>query len=204
MTNDEPRLILASASPRRRELLMQIGVQHRVLPVDIDETPRPGEVPEMFAERIAREKARAGWAACGGALPVLAADTDVVLDGQILGKPRNRAHGVEMLRRLSGQTHHVLSAVALICTGGEALRLSVSRVRMRLITPAEIDAYWASGEPADKAGGYAIQGLGATFVEYLEGSYSGVMGLPLCETAALFRECGIDPLSKFLRIDNHA
>lgn len=188
-------IILASASPRRRALLAQIGVAHEVLPVDVDETPRPGEVPELYAERMALAKARAVAAIRGLSRPVLGADTCVVLEGRILGKPRGREEGLSMLRRLAGATHRVLSAVALVWEGGQALRLCVSRVRFRALTETEIQAYWASGEPADKAGAYAIQGLGAVFVEHLEGSYSGVMGLPLYETAALLRECGIDPLN---------
>lgn len=188
-------IILASASPRRRELLSQIAVRYEVLPVDVDETPRAGEVPELYAERIALAKAQAAAAIAGGDRPVLGADTSVVLGEQILGKPRDRAEGLAMLRSLSAATHRVLSAVALVWSGRQALRLCVSRVRFRSLSDAEIQAYWASGEPADKAGAYAIQGLGAVFVEHLEGSYSGVMGLPLYETAALLRECGIETLN---------
>lgn len=195
MTESTASIILASASPRRRALLAQIGVAHEVLPVEVDETPRPGEAPERYAERMALSKAQAAAAAVGTARPVLGADTCVVLGGRILGKPRDREDGLAMLRLLSGATHRVLSAVALVWDGGQAVRLCVSRVRFRALSEAEIRAYWAGGEPLDKAGAYAIQGLGAVFVEHLEGSYSGVMGLPLYETAAVLRECGIDPLN---------
>jgi len=186
---DRPLLVLASASPRRRALLEQIGVPHRVQPVEVDETPRPGEAPEVLALRLALAKARAGAARAEGA-PVLGADTVVVLDGACLGKPAGRAEAVEMLCRLGGREHEVVTAVALADGEREATRLSVSHVRMRPITRAEAEAYWETGEPRDKAGGYAIQGLGAVFVEHLDGSYSGVMGLPLYETAELL--CAFD------------
>jgi septum formation protein len=139
---------------------------------------------------MAREKAETVWKQ-QNTLPVLAADTTVVLDGVIFGKPGSREHGLEMLDRLSARTHEVLSAVALASRTGVQLRLSVSEVRFRTITEAEAAAYWETGEPRDKAGGYAIQGLGAVFVESLAGSYSGVMGLPLCETAELLRSAGL-------------
>jgi len=187
---DRAPLVLASASPRRRALLEQIGVPHRVQPVDVDETPRPGEAPEVLALRLALAKARAGAALAGGA-PVLGADTVVVLDGRCLGKPAGRAEAVETLCRLGGREHEVVTAVALCEGGREASRLSVSRVRMRPITRAEAEAYWETGEPRDKAGGYAIQGLGAVFVAELRGSYSGVMGLPLHETAELLAAFGV-------------
>lgn len=184
-------LILASSSPRRRELLDQIGVTYRVQPVEVDETPREGESPEAFARRMALEKARAGWKAQGSGLPVLGADTVVTLDGVILGKPADRAEALHMLGRLSGSTHRVLSAVALKHGGREAVRLSETRVRFRTLAPEEIAAYWDSGEPADKAGAYGVQGLGALFVEHLEGSYTGVVGLPLYETGQLLEAFGI-------------
>jgi septum formation protein len=184
-------LILASSSPRRRELLDQIGVTYRVQPVEVDETPREGESPEAFARRMALEKARAGWKAQGSGLPVLGADTVVTLDGVILGKPADRAEALHMLGRLSGSTHRVLSAVALKHGGREAVRLSETRVRFRTLAPEEVAAYWDSGEPADKAGAYGVQGLGALFVEHLEGSYTGVVGLPLYETGQLLEAFGI-------------
>ncbi|MFZ1536660.1 MAG: Maf family protein [Chromatiaceae bacterium] len=185
------QVYLASQSPRRRELLGQIGVSHTVIAVDLDEAPRPGEVPEDYVRRVALDKARVGRAATPGSrVPVLAADTLVTLDGRILGKPRDAEEAAAMLGLLSGRTHRVLSAVALI-GAEERLALSESQVSFRAIPDWEARAYWATGEPADKAGGYAIQGLGALFVRELRGSYSGVMGLPLHETALLLAEEGI-------------
>ncbi len=183
----DPPLILASASPRRRELLSQIGVPFQARPAHIDETPRPDEVASDFVVRMALEKARAIQAQLDEPNTwVLGADTDVVLDGQILGKPRDQADAHTTLRQLSGRSHEVLSAVALADPRGQIdWRLSRSRVWFRALKEEELSAYWASGEPADKAGSYAIQGLGAIFIERLEGSYSGVMGLPLFETAQL-------------------
>ena len=190
----EPILCLASRSPRRRELLEQIGIHHRIIATDIDETARPGEAPAEYVLRLAVEKARAGRAASDDSLPVLAADTAVVLGDTILGKPRDRDHALAMLQRLSGREHRVLTGVALAWRDGLHSRLSVSHVSFRDIGRDEAERYWASGEPADKAGGYAIQGLGALFVERLEGSYSGVMGLPLFETGELLTKAGITPL----------
>ncbi len=184
-------LILASQSPRRRELLDQVGVSHRVVRVEVDETRRPSEVPAVYVERLARAKALAGLAAAGAG-PVLGADTAVVLDDAVLGKPADRDAALAMLARLSGCRHEVLTAVALADGDAIACRLSVSHVTFRELAPSEIEAYWATGEPADKAGGYAIQGRAALFVTRLEGSYSGVMGLPLFETGELLREAGID------------
>lgn len=185
-------LLLASQSPRRRELLQQIGVSCQVAPADIDETPRPGESPAEYVLRMACEKAETGWRQAGSpdTTAVLAADTSVVCDQRILGKPGSQREAVEMLQLLSGRSHKVLSAVALRWQGLHS-RLSVSKVIFRRISMSEADAYWRSGEPADKAGGYAIQGLGALFIERLEGSYSGVMGLPLFETAQLLQLSGI-------------
>lgn len=187
-----PALFLASASPRRRELLTQIGVPFSLLSAAIDETPIAAEPPEAYVQRLAREKALAGLAlldddsAC-----VLGADTTVVLDQRILGKPANRAEALETLAELSGREHRVMTAVALASASQCVVSLVTSRVRMRRITPAEAEAYWASGEPRDKAGSYAIQGWGAVFVESLEGSYSAVVGLPLCETAELLGMFGV-------------
>ena len=180
-------LYLASQSPRRRELLAQIGVEHQVVRVDVDETPRPNEPAQDYVRRLAFAKARTGLALRPDGL-VLGADTAVVLDGRILGKPDGAAHAMDMLLALAGREHRVLSGVALVARGHEAFRLSDSRVSFRQISAAEAAAYWASGEPADKAGGYAIQGRGAVFVAHLAGSYSGVMGLPLYETAQLLAE----------------
>ncbi|MBI5450941.1 MAG: septum formation inhibitor Maf [Gammaproteobacteria bacterium] len=185
-------LYLASASPRRRQLLLQIGVPHLVLPVAVDESAHSGEPAEQCAVRLARAKAQAGLALrTDTALPVLGADTIVVVDGEILGKPSGPDQGLAMLARLSGRSHQVLTAVALAGNDGERHRLSSSQVTFRTLSPAECQSYWDSGEPADKAGGYAVQGLAAVFISRLEGSYSGVMGLPLYETAELLRQAGI-------------
>jgi septum formation protein len=181
-------IYLASASPRRRELLDQIGVCYRTLAVEVDESPRPGEPPERYVLRLALAKARAGRAQrpAGDARPVLGADTAVVIDGDILGKPLDRKDALAMLCRLSDRTHHVYTGVAL-AGEVESTRLSVSAVAFRPLTLEECAAYWQTGEPADKAGAYAIQGRGAVFVTRLEGSYSGVMGLPLYEVAELLK-----------------
>jgi len=211
-------IYLASSSPRRRELLDQLGVRFAVVAQDVPERQQAGESPEAFVQRLALEKAlagRRGLAPAAPRRPVLGADTAVVVDDEILGKPAGREAALAMLARLSGRAHRVLSAVALVGEGpgdvsdeGElrqglgqyrtSLRLSESRVWFRPLDEREREAYWASGEPADKAGGYAIQGLGAIFVKRLEGSYSGVMGLPLFETAELLQTCGVQvlPVSK--------
>lgn len=187
-----PLLYLASASPRRSALLRQIGVAHAVLVAAVDEAERPGETPEEYVERLALEKARAtSRLAHDPTTAVLAADTTVVLDGALLGKPCDRTDALAMLARLSGRTHRVLTAVALIARGAEQVRTSASEVRFRDIDADERAAYWETGEPRDKAGAYAIQGYGAVFVAELRGSYSGVMGLPLHETAQLLRGAGI-------------
>jgi len=185
-----PLVCLASLSPRRQELLTQIGVTHVVSAADIDEAVHPGEAPADYVVRVACAKARAVRAR-GTQLPVLAADTTVVIDGLILAKPRDRTEGIAMLARLSGRTHQVLTAVALASATGVAFRLSASEVRLRELTSEECAAYWATGEPRDKAGGYAIQGRGALFIEHLSGSYSGVVGLPLYETGQLLAAAGI-------------
>lgn len=186
-------LVLASQSPRRRELLDQIGVSHRVVTVEVDESPLPGEVPAVHVERLARAKAMAGVAAAG-ADPVLGADTVVVLDDDVLGKPTDREDALAMLARLSGRRHEVLTAVVLATSADRvSCRLSVSHVTFRTLGSEEIVAYWASGEPADKAGAYAIQGRAGLFVTRLEGSYSGVMGLPLFETGELLHAAGLAP-----------
>ena len=193
-------IYLASGSPRRRELLEQIGVTYRTVAVEVDETPLPGEEPATYVSRLALAKARAGWEVLATRqsgprpIPVLGADTAVVLDGVILGKPRDRSEGLAMLAALSGCEHQVMSAVALVAGDRSALRVQESRVRFRALTQAECEAYWDTGEPADKAGAYGIQGRAAVFITCLEGSYSGVMGLPLFETAALLREFGISLL----------
>jgi septum formation protein len=183
-----PIIYLASGSPRRRELLEQMGVPFERLAVEVPEVPQMGESPEDYAVRVALDKARAGreHLSAGAPLPVLGADTAVVAGDRILGKPSGREDALAMLEMLSGSTHRVLTAVALAGPdGGEAIRLSESRVSFRATTAAERSAYWQTGEPVGKAGGYAIQGRGAVFIERLEGSYSGVMGLPIYETAEL-------------------
>lgn len=177
-------------SPRRRELLAQIGVPHTVVAAHVDESLVPDESAADYVARLARLKA-ATVRERGEILPVLAADTTVVLDGAVYGKPTDRADGLAMLAALAGRTHQVLTAVALATGSGAALRVNCSSVTFRSISREEMEAYWETGEPRDKAGGYAIQGYGAVFVAALSGSYSAVMGLPLCETADLLREAGI-------------
>ncbi|MBS5841274.1 MULTISPECIES: Maf family protein [Pseudomonas] len=189
-------LYLASGSPRRRELLTQIGVPFSTVSAAIDETPLVNEAATAYVERLAREKARAGYKHVTASPPgddfcVLGADTAVVLDGQILGKPVDEADALAMLMALSGREHEVLTAIALIDVTRCETRVVRSAVRFRNISTQEAARYWASGEPLDKAGGYAIQGLGAVFVSGLEGSYSAVVGLPVCETAELLGHFGI-------------
>ena len=188
-------IYLASQSPRRAELLSQIGVEYEVKVADIDESMLPGESAQDYVCRIACSKAREVAAQLDRtqkSVPVLAADTTIELDGDIIGKPQDSEHCQCILRQLSGRDHQVLSAVALL--HGERLdyRLSRNRVRFKSLSKAEIDAYCASPEPMDKAGAYAIQGRAAVFVEHLQGSYSAVMGLPLFETATLLRDAGIE------------
>lgn len=185
-------LYLASASPRRKLLLEQLGLRFKVLPADVDETRRPGEAPAGYVLRLAVAKAETAAARLGDPdARVLGADTAVVLGSTVFGKPRDRDEGLAMLAQLSGRSHQVLSAVALWHRGVLSTSLSVSRVSFRAIAAAEAEAYWATGEPKDKAGGYGIQGRGAVFVGRLEGSYSGVMGLPLAETAGLLHRAGV-------------
>jgi len=187
-----PHIVLASASPRRRELLDQLGVAHDVLPVDVDESGHPGESPPVLARRLALAKAVEGRRRSGGRSPVLGSDTVVAIGNEVFGKPRDRNDAIRMLIALGGREHQVLTAVAVApADGGEPLEaLSVTTVRMRPIGADEAGAYWDSGEPAGKAGGYAIQGRGARFIEHIAGSYSGVMGLPLYETARLLQALG--------------
>ena len=184
---------LASASPRRSELLRQIGVPFEVRPADIPETQAAGESADALVLRLAVAKADAVWrrVPADERRPVLAADTAVVLDERVLGKPGDEAEAEAMLTALSGRTHRVLTAVALRCGDAAETLLSSSEVRFRATTREERAAYCRSGEPLDKAGGYGIQGRAAMFVEYLAGSYSGVVGLPLFETAALLARCGV-------------
>lgn len=186
------QLRLASASPRRRELLASIGVQVEVAPVDIDETPHAGESAEAYVARLAIAKAQTGAAQSGSAaLPTLGSDTAVVCDGRILGKPEDEAHAFAMLKSLSARRHEVLTSVAVAGPQGTLETTVSTAVHMREISDAEISAYWRTGEPADKAGGYAIQGLASVFVTRIEGSYSAVVGLPLFETAQLLTRQGV-------------
>jgi septum formation protein len=185
-----PLLLLASASPRRSALLTQIGVAHEIVPTTVDESVRPGEPPEALVLRLARAKAVAG--AVGGR-PALGADTVVALGEHLFGKPRDAADAAAILGALSGRAHRVCSGVALAHGGRVATRLSETVVHFRALTRAEIDDYWASGEPQDKAGAYAVQGRAAVFIARIEGSYSGVMGLPVFETAELLAEAGLLP-----------
>lgn len=188
-------LHLASQSPRRRELLTQLGIDFRVVEVDVPELRAAQESPREYVNRVARDKARAGLAALAGAAGavVLGADTEVVLDDAVFGKPRDAHDAAAMLRRLSGRTHAVISAVWLVDARRERSACCVSNVRFAELDEAAIEAYVATGESFGKAGAYAIQGRGAALVEHLAGSYSGVMGLPLFETARLLREVAIYP-----------
>jgi septum formation protein len=184
-----PQVYLASRSPRRQELLRQAGLRFETVAADVDERRAAGQSPADYALAMALAKARAARPA--GPHPVLGADTDVVVDDEILGKPRDAAHAIAMLRRLAGRTHEVYSGVAVVQDGRAGTALSITRVTFGPISDAAAQAYWDSGEPADKAGAYAIQGLGARFVREIQGSYSGVMGLPLYETIQLLESFGV-------------
>ncbi len=196
-----PDLYLASASPRRHELLLQIGLKVEIVSQPVEERPLNNESPENYVQRLALEKAQAGLLVLDECQqrPVLGADTAVVVDGRILGKPANAATALSMLEQLSGRTHRVLSSVAVVGKdnlGQDRVEvcLNQSRVSFRGVSEQERQAYWRTGEPADKAGAYGIQGLAAVFIERLEGSYSGVMGLPLFETSELLCRFGIKVL----------
>ena len=180
-------LYLASKSPRRTELLGRLDQPHRLLDVDVPEVRAPGEGAADYVRRVARDKARAGWALVAGqpGARVLGADTEVVLGEEVFGKPRDAADAAAMLRRLSGRSHRVLSALVLVEAGAEREALSITEVRFAALSEPAIAAYVATGEPLGKAGAYAIQGRAEAFVEHLSGSHSGVMGLPLHETAQL-------------------
>ncbi len=203
---ERPSVYLASKSPRRQELLRQLGIDFTELLLreapgrepDVVEAPRAGEAPLEYVKRVARLKASVGWhrmARRGLApKPVLAADTEVVLEGSVLGKPKDAADAIAMLAALSGRTHEVLTAVALRWEAQLAQAVSASRVTFRAMPRDEIERYIASGEPFDKAGAYAIQGRAAAFIQHLEGSYSGVMGLPLFETAEILGRIGYQVL----------
>ncbi len=207
MTTRSPVFVLASASPRRRELLQQIGFQPELWPADIDETPLSDEPPEQYVKRMAREKLDAAWsdymeARTGTSeLVMLASDTSVVCGDCILGKPESESDFKQMMRRLSGREHQVLTSVCvqsgrLESVESGALKSSeavvITRVTFKALSDRDIDEYWRTGEPADKAGGYGIQGRGAILVDGIQGSYSNVVGLPLKETVDLLAEHGLD------------
>jgi nucleoside triphosphate pyrophosphatase len=189
----KPLIFLASASPRRSALLEQIAVPHEVRPVALDESPTAGEAPGPYVTRLARAKADVLWELlpADGRVAVLGSDTVVALGREMFGKPRDRQDAVSMLTRLAGRTHEVHTAVALRTAAGCEVRLSVSEVTFAAVEPRDIAAYCDSGEPLDKAGAYAVQGLAATFIARIAGSYSGIMGLPLFETAQLLRDAGL-------------
>ena len=199
----DQKIYLASKSPRRRELLRQIGVEFELLMLReepgrhgaVSEVPLPGEAPDVYVTRIAREKAQSGWEAVLWrklpARPVLAADTTVTIDGQILGKPADAADAMRMLRSLSGRTHQVLTAVAVIVNDQLSEALQCSEVRFADLPDSTLQAYCATNEPFDKAGSYGVQGQAAQFIEHIQGSYSGIMGLPLFETSRLLKQAGI-------------
>jgi len=188
-------IYLASSSPRRQELLRQIGLEFQVIVSNIDEVRQPHEQPDVYVRRVASEKAAAVALQVEKhgleSHPVLGADTEVVIDGEVLGKPRDRRHARQMLARLQGRRHSVLSAICLYTPEGSESAVSESRVTLGELTASQIDNYVASGEADDKAGGYAIQGRAAIFVQCLEGSYSGVMGLPLFELNRVLLRVGI-------------
>ncbi|HEY5604534.1 MAG TPA: Maf family protein [Gammaproteobacteria bacterium] len=213
-----PQIYLASQSPRRRALIEQLGIHYQVLDVAVDESPHPGETPEELVARLAGEKAQAGWRKVAQqSVPVVGADTCIVVDQQIIGKPENRQQGIQLLKRYSGRTHRVVTGIAIVgpdngkhaavdaTAAGDAddwvdvgivqqVRVNTSAVTFRILTDRECDQYWETGEPVGKAGGYAIQGKAAAFIEKLAGSYSGVMGLPLFEFAELAALFNIDIL----------
>jgi septum formation protein len=190
-----PSIYLASKSPRRRELLQQIGVLHQVIDANVIEVPRTQESPSDYVQRLAREKAGAGFASIKrqqlAVRPVLGADTVVVINNEILEKPQDAEHAAIMLRKLAGADHQVMTAVAMILEEKCTVKLSVTDVVFRPLSETEIAAYWQTGEPCDKAGGYAIQGLGAVFVQQIRGSYTGVVGLPIEQTVALLEEFAV-------------
>lgn len=187
------RLILASQSPRRRELLSSLGINFESVCVDIDESVHAAEPAVEYVERLAIEKAQAGLAAQGAGASTwsLGSDTSVVVDGQILGKPASKAHFVEMMHLLSGKTHQVMTSIALVSDEMTITDVIITDVTFVELTPENIEQYWATGEPADKAGGYGIQGFASIFVQQIRGSYSAVVGLPLHETAKILSKAGL-------------
>ncbi|MGI9199680.1 MAG: Maf family protein [Woeseiaceae bacterium] len=190
MNEPEPILHLASASPRRAEILDALGISYTMAGMDIDEQQLPGEAADAMVLRLATAKAAAARVEHRGV--VLAADTAVVVDNDVFGKPQDQSDALQMLSRLSGRGHRVMTGIALQWDGGKRSAISTSEVRFREISPEEALAYWQSGEPRGKAGAYAIQGLAGTFVEEIHGSYSGIVGLPVFETAALLAAAEIE------------
>ncbi len=200
MSSGAPTLWLASRSPRRRELLKQIGVSFAVLEVDVEEQPGTSESPTNYNLRVALDKAIAGAARRPSPMPVLGADTEVAMDGRIYGKPADAAEAREMLQSLAGRTHRVYSSVAVVDGAGQSKSCQqVSEVTFAELSDPQVNAYLTTGEYAGRAGGYAIQGLGSSFVAHIEGSYSGVMGLPLFETVPLLQWAGALPPDSPLR-----
>ncbi|MDD5470632.1 MAG: Maf family protein [Sideroxydans sp.] len=203
MSLSHSRIYLASQSPRRRELLKQIGVRFDPLllrndprrGVQVDETPLEGELPADYVQRICREKAEAGWEALMlrklRIHPVLAADTTVTVNGKIIGKPVNNEHALQILSELSGTSHQVLTAVAVVLENRLEMRLSTTTITFAELSEARIRRYLLTGEAHDKAGAYGIQGAAGAFVKHIDGSYTGVMGLPLCETVELLQSFGV-------------
>lgn len=197
----QPQLYLASQSPRRLQLLQQLGLKVEIFNADIDETPKADEQPVDYVRRMAQEKNHAArqqlekLANFAPHLPILSADTSVVCDGQILGKPQNHAQAAQMLRLLSGRTHQVLTAVCVSLSDQKHSLVQTSQVTFKPLTEQEISAYIRTGEPMDKAGAYGIQGVGGIFISHIESSFSGVMGLPVFETAELLRQVGVDLFS---------
>jgi septum formation protein len=190
--NKRHTILLASASPRRHELLKQLAIDFDVVATDVDESHQAGESPRAYVLRLSRAKAMAGFQRCGGRMPVLGADTIVLLDGEILCKPESRPVAENMLQRLSGRTHQVYSAVALVLDAATVLdTLNITAVTFADMPAAWIRQYCKTSEPMDKAGAYAVQGGTSQFISRIDGSYSGVMGLPLFETAALLRQAGL-------------
>ena len=189
-------LLLASQSPRRAELLRQLNVAFDTLSCDIDETCRPNEGSEEYVSRLAQEKSVAGWNACDKKhyVAALGSDTSVVIDDRILGKPKNQQDFMQMMSLLSSNAHYVRTAVSMVNSETSKTILVSTKVIFKSLTPAEIDWYWSTGEPRDKAGGYAIQGLGGQFIKHIEGSYTAVVGLPLYETAELLKQFEISPI----------
>lgn len=192
MSSNKSQIILASASPRRAELLDQIGISYQVQIADIDETPLLNETAEDLVVRLAKEKSQA---IVSVDKPVLGSDTLGLINGDLLVKPQNFQHALEMLTQMSGNWHEILSSVAVTYKNDTRVKLNKNKVFFRSINPDEIKAYWDTGEPNDKAGAYAVQGIGAMFIERIEGSYSGIMGLPLFETSQLLADVGINPLT---------